>query len=122
MSGGRRKTTGRIYGDKDHVKVDTESKLIMNHSMTAAPVHDIQKFAGLVDGGDRDLYADSAFVGKELCVELNRRNKNLNRRIHGNGRWDIRSVKSRRRRTRRRAECATVWNTCSGISRTRWEV
>jgi len=85
-----KKNNGTRYGYKEHVKVDAESRLIVKHSVTAAPVHDSRKLAGLVDSGDRNLYAYSAYVGEEPRTELNRRNKNLNLRYMRGERGGIR--------------------------------
>ena len=54
------------YGYKDHIKVDADSKLITEYSVTPANVHDSKEFLGLLDEKDEVVYADSAYVGKEL--------------------------------------------------------
>ena len=37
------------YGYKDHVKVDKESKIITDFTVTSANVHDVNEFEGLID-------------------------------------------------------------------------
>ena len=70
------------FGYKDHVKVDAESKLITNYSVTSANVHDSQALAKLMDDTDYVLYADSAYVGEKLHSELS---DSLEIRIHEKG-------------------------------------
>ena len=54
------------YGYKDHVKVDADSKLILDYTVTPANVHDSKEFADFFNEQDEAAYADSAYVGKEL--------------------------------------------------------
>lgn len=54
------------YGYKDHVKVDADSKLIMDYAVTPANVHDSNEFGDFFNEQDEVAYADSAYVGKEL--------------------------------------------------------
>ena len=63
------------YGYKDHIKVDADSKLILNYEVTSANVHDSQKLNDLLDDNDRVIYADSAYVGIEL------KNKNIKNQV-----------------------------------------
>ncbi len=58
------------YGYKDHVKVDKDSKMILDFTVSAANVHDSQCFYELIDEKDRDIWADSAYVGEELHAEI----------------------------------------------------
>ena len=58
------------FGYKDHVKCDSESKIITGFSITAASVHDSQEFVGLVDEKDNDLKLDSGYVGEEYQKEI----------------------------------------------------
>ena len=63
------------YGYKDHIKVDSDSKLILNYEVTSANVHDSQKLNDLLDDNDKIIYADSAYIGIEL------KNKNIENKI-----------------------------------------
>lgn len=65
----------RHYGYKDHIKVDVDSKLILNYEVTSANIHDSQKLNDLLDDNDKVIYADSAYVGIEL------KNKNIENQI-----------------------------------------
>jgi len=58
------------YGYKDHVKVDKDSKMIVDFSVTDASVHDSKELAGLIDEDDDIVYADSAYVGEDLENEI----------------------------------------------------
>jgi IS5 family transposase len=73
------------YGYKNHVKVDKKTKLIVAYSVTDASVHDSREIVGLVEKQDEELYADSAYVGKELHEEIRKKNKNIKLKIHEKG-------------------------------------
>ena len=65
------------FGYKDHVKVDNESKMIIDFSVTDASVHDSQEIVGLIDGKDQIVYADSAYMGEKLEAAMSAVNENL---------------------------------------------
>jgi IS5 family transposase len=73
------------YGYKDHIKVDKESKLIMKYAVTTATVHESQKFVELVDENDKEIYADSGYVGKKFEEEIRRKNKEIVLKIKKKG-------------------------------------
>jgi IS5 family transposase len=54
------------YGYKNHVKVDTKSKLIDRYEVTSANVHDSQTLETLLNEQDKEqpLYGDSAYTGE----------------------------------------------------------
>lgn len=54
------------YGYKDHVKVDADSKIITDYATTSANVHDSNEFTDFLTEEDKDVYADSAYIGKEI--------------------------------------------------------
>ncbi len=58
------------YGYKDHVKVDKDSKMIVDFTVSAANVHDSQCFFELIDETDKLIWADSAYVGEELHADI----------------------------------------------------
>lgn len=58
------------FGYKDHVKCDSESKIITNYSVTSASVHDVKEFVGLIDEQDEELSADAGYVGEEYITEI----------------------------------------------------
>lgn len=69
----KRDTT--YYGYKNHIKIDSVTKLITNFVVTNASVHDSQVLSKLLTEKDRDkpLYADSAYKGalqEKLCEEM----------------------------------------------------
>ena len=53
------------YGYKNHVKADAKTKIITKYTVTTASVHDSNEFKNLVDKGDKKVWADSGYVGKE---------------------------------------------------------
>ena len=61
------------YGYKDHAKVDADSKLITDYSVTPANVHDSNEFVDFIDEKDQEVYADSAYAGKELPEHVTNR-------------------------------------------------
>lgn len=58
------KNGNRHYGYKNHVKVDSRSKLIDDFTETPASVHDSQALGELIKEGDPTTYVDSAYTGK----------------------------------------------------------
>jgi len=71
------------YGYKDHVKADAKTKLIEDYVVTDASVHDSQAVKDLVEEGDGQLYADSAYTGnpiEKILVE-----KKIEGKIHEKG-------------------------------------
>ena len=54
------------YGYKDHVKVDADSKIITDYATTSANVHDSNEFTEFLNEEDKVVYADSAYVGKDI--------------------------------------------------------
>jgi IS5 family transposase len=59
-----------FFGYKDHVKCDSDSKIITDFRVTDASVHDSQEFVGLIDGKDKEVKADSGYVGEEFRKEI----------------------------------------------------
>ena len=58
------------YGYKNHTKVDADSKIITDYSVTNAAVHDSNKFVDFIDETDKVVYADSAYAGREIAEKL----------------------------------------------------
>jgi IS5 family transposase len=71
------------YGYKDHVKADAQTKLIEEYVVTDASVHDSQAVKELVEEGDGQLWADSAYTGKPVEGVLGE--KNIASKIHEKG-------------------------------------
>lgn len=55
------------FGYKNHVKVDSKSKIITGYEVTSASVHDSQPMEDLLNEKDagQELYADSAYTGED---------------------------------------------------------
>ena len=70
-----KKNDQTFYGYKDHVKVDTDSKLIKAYEVTDASVHDSQVLEPLIDKTDKDtdLHADSAYRSAKIETTLKKR-------------------------------------------------
>ncbi|MCL2087841.1 MAG: transposase [Oscillospiraceae bacterium] len=73
------------YGWKDHVKVDSDSKMIVDYEVTDASVHDSKELVGLIDEKDKVLNADSAYVGEKLHEAILEKNPNIELRINEKG-------------------------------------
>jgi len=54
------------FGYKDNVKVDLDSKLIVDYRVTTASTNDIKGAEGLFDENDNIAYGDSAYPNMEL--------------------------------------------------------
>lgn len=65
------------FGYKDHIKVDSESKIITDYEVTPANVHDSQEITDLVDENDPMVAADSAYSSHEIRETLQRRNPEI---------------------------------------------
>jgi len=61
------KNNVNYFGYKNHVKIDSKSKIITKFKVTDASVHDSQVIDNLLDESDRnqELYADSAYTGQK---------------------------------------------------------
>lgn len=66
-----KKSFQNYYGYKNHVKIDSKSKLIDDYTVTDALVHDSQTVDELLNEKDKgqELYADSAYVRQEEILE-----------------------------------------------------
>jgi IS5 family transposase len=58
-----KKNDEKHFGYKNHVKVDSKSKLIDDFTVTDASVHDSQALEELLAEGDPTTYVDSAYAG-----------------------------------------------------------
>jgi IS5 family transposase len=54
------------FGYKDNVKVDLDSKLITDYTVTTASTNDVKGAENLFDENDKVAYGDSAYPGLEL--------------------------------------------------------
>jgi IS5 family transposase len=52
------------YGYKDHVKVDSGTKIIVDFSVTSANVHDVNEFEGLIDKNDKEAWLDAGYASE----------------------------------------------------------
>ena len=127
-----RKNDERHYGYKNHVKVDSRSKLIEDFTVTAASVHDSQVLEELIAEGDPTTYADSAYTG-ERCEKVFAEKKVTFKpieRAYRNKPLNGRQKRSNRARSKVRVRVEHVfatmrmcmrsaWNRCIGLRRNR---
>ena len=127
-----KKNGERYYGYKNHVKVDSRSKLIEGFTVTDASVHDSNALEELIAAGDPVTYVDSAYTGARCeqifadrkvaakPIERACRNKPLNgsqqrsNRARSKIRVRVEHVFATMRMCMRSA-----WNRCIGLSRNR---
>ena len=77
------KSGERHYGYKDHVNVDSKTKLITKFSVTSASFHDSTQIENLVDHTDTQLHADSAYRSEKIEKYLE--TKSCTSHIHEKG-------------------------------------
>jgi len=65
------------YGYKDHAKVDSKSKIIVDFTVTPASVHDVDEFEGLIDITDKEAWLDSAYASVDHVVRIKERYPNI---------------------------------------------
>jgi IS5 family transposase len=65
------------FGYKDHVKVDSESKIITAFEVTPANVHDSREICDLIDENDPMAAAGSAYSSREIREKLLRQNPDI---------------------------------------------
>jgi len=58
------------YGYKDHVKVDKDSKIIVDFSVTSANVHDVNEFEGLIDMTDTEAWLDAGYASADHVARI----------------------------------------------------
>jgi len=56
----------RHFGFKNHIKVDSDSKLITQFSVTPANRHDGKEAPKVLDATDEEVYLDSCYRGEEM--------------------------------------------------------
>lgn len=73
------------FGYKNHIKIDSKSKIITKFTVTDASVHDSQVIDNLLDENDRgqEFYADSAYTGQKQEQILN--DNGVTNRVHEKG-------------------------------------
>ena len=65
------------YGYKDHAKVDNESKIIIDFTVTSANVHDVNEFEGLIDINDTEAWLDAGYASAEHVERIMERYPNI---------------------------------------------
>jgi IS5 family transposase len=62
---------GRIYyGYKNHIKVDADSKLIIDFLATSADRHDGKEAPNILDDKDQTVYMDACYRGREIEASM----------------------------------------------------
>lgn len=125
-----RKHGRRYFGYKNHVKVDSKSKLITAFAVTDAAAHDSRVLGALVKPGDPTTYADSAYAGEPSRAVMEERGVEFKpiERPWRNTPLNGRQKRTNRARSRARARVEHVfatmvmsmraaWNRCVGRAR-----
>ena len=118
------------YGYKNHVKVDSKSKLIEAFVVTDAAVHDSQALEALLEVGDPKTYTDSAYAGKvcEAVFAAKQVEGKVIERAYRNKQLTARQKKRNRAKSKIRVRVEHVfatmkmsmrraWNRCVGRAR-----
>jgi len=92
------------YGYKDHVKVDKDSKIIVDFAVTSANVHDSQRMADLLSKDDREAWLDSAYAGKELEEEVREKNPEIILHINEKGQKNKPLTEERKKNNREKSK------------------
>ncbi|TAL56320.1 MAG: IS5 family transposase [Bacteroidetes bacterium] len=93
------------FGYKNHVKADTETKLITNYSVTSASVHDSQELEELIEKKEdknQPLYADSAYRSEAIESMLER--KKIESQVHEKGYRNQPLTKRQQQRNRKKSK------------------
>lgn len=93
------------FGYKNHVKADTETKLITNYSVTSASVHDSQELEDLIEKKEdknQPLYADSAYRSEAIETMLGK--KNIESQVHEKGYRNQPLTKRQQQRNRKKSK------------------
>ena len=78
-----KKNDEKHFGYKNHIKADSETKLIEKFSVTSAAPHDSTEIKNLVDETDNELYGDSAY--RSDAIEKYLEEKGCQSHIHHKG-------------------------------------
>lgn len=99
-----KKNNTTYYGYKDHVKVDSKSKLIDKYAVTDASVHDSQVLEQLLENKDKEqkLYADSAYTGEDQEKVIAK--KKMINKIHEKGYRNKELTKTQIRENKRKSK------------------
>lgn len=70
------------FGYKNHIKVDSKSKIITGYTVTVASDHDSQELDNLIDSSDtgQELYADAAYKGEKQSEQIE--SKGMTDKVH----------------------------------------
>lgn len=97
-----KKNNQTFYGYKDHVKVDIKNKFILEGKTTSASVHDSKEVKNLTNEGDYVLYADSAYIGKEIEKDL--KSKKIKNKISERGTRNNPLTEEQKKNNRRKSK------------------
>ena len=80
-----KKNNINFFGYKNHIKIDSKSKIITKFTVTSANIHDSQETDNLIDKKDneQDFYGDSAYSGQKQDAII-AKNKMVNK-VHEKG-------------------------------------
>jgi IS5 family transposase len=80
-----KKNNETYYGYKDHIKVDKDSKVIVDFEVTSANVHDSKCMVDLIDEKDNEVWLDSAYQGEALEEKVRETNPEVTLHINEKG-------------------------------------
>ena len=65
------------YGYKDHVKVDKESKVVVDFTVTSANIHDVDEFEGLIDITDTEAWLDAGYASADHVARIKEKHPDI---------------------------------------------
>ena len=100
-----KKNEENFYGYKDHIKADTETKLITDYEVTPARVHDSEALENLLDKKEdqgQPFCGDSAY--RSEAIEKSLKKKKIESQIHEKGYRGRPLTKSQQRSNRKKSK------------------
>lgn len=108
-----KKNDETIFGYKNHIKADVESKFIDKFTVTDAAENDHGQLENLVDLGDQgqDVYADSAYKSdfNEAVINLNKATPQLNERAYRNKPLKEEQIENNRIKSKKRSRVEHIF-------------
>lgn len=72
-----KKNDQSYFGYKDHAAVDKDTKFITGYAVTSAEVHDSQIFLEFISNSTSGVWADSAYMSKDMLIKLREINPDI---------------------------------------------
>jgi IS5 family transposase len=112
-----KKNDETYYGYKDHIKVDKDSKIIIDFEVSSASVHDSQCMVDLIDEKDEEAWYDSAYAGENLEEEVREINPGIILHVNEKGKKNKPLTDKQKERNREKSKVrARVEHVCGQMT------